>query len=1131
MLLAAVGVFLASTFLFSVAYAAEEAQLDAAVKDLITATGQQLTSHEEAKALCNQEQYFDICAEVGKRHGLYTEEEKKQVDSFLAEVKGTILADIKSCTTEECLVRVAGELAQKIQKKNPDLANNFKITSTIVAEKQAVVDAAKEAGVDFKTCESMNPDTAAVELLRKCARLAKDARVQKYIPEERRASAGQFGDTTIKLREALTAGKYQCGDGTLEGCGNFCLKPSADTQTAGIPEVCRKIATEVFGAEGVKELEKAHQQVGQVKDYYSKKFILTLPDGRELAGEGEIRNACDRAFSTRNIEVARACGSFAVQNGFASQAQVEKGLKLMESFAQKGQNTNFDQCISNPTSCRDFISEEDRGSFDAGNQIFEIMRAEIGFDPSQCERGAADPAIGAKCFEGSKRALAKIEGLGLANQSREAGFIIEDIKRHIQDGDEFSKKKDQFRQAFQQEGGPGGCRSEQECYAYCSDQSHGPECISFGSKQGISGFRGQEAVDKFQEYNQNIQRQFPGQGPFPGFQPPGQGGLPPGQIPGFNQPGPGFGGPVGPSPECFAAIQSGDFVKAKTVCDNHAENFPTRTTPICPATPYVECPAGQYHESFRNNDGCWIDGPCKPAPTYSSGPYPTSTQFSDPATDCKKAGGTWKEASRFCEFLQPSGTPYPGDANSCPGFAYSRYDDKGVRYCYLNEGGGCQYNYPAYLDKTNYSFANCPFSSPGASPYPTYSTDPSGWINKTWKFKDSSTQFSSVLNRTDSEYTTFINGVYNDCSGKYFAGWKPGGGDQSNWREFGIPVCSDTLSTSFSPYPTTSGGPYPTYSYGSSSCSSSLINLLGSGCHQMYSDSSGRNIYCDGPMTKSAKEGDTATTAGCSGGTYPTYSYSPYPTTSSPTSSSCPSGSHTMGSYCMSDGDASKCGSFNSTSVSSFGACSSYTGTTTYSPYPTFTYTPYPTTSTSSGSCPSGSHSMGSYCMSDADGTKCGPYGSTSVSGFGSCDSYTPTYTTYTPYPTTSTTSCGTGYYWDSATNACKSTCPSTQYWNGSSCVDNTTSTPYPTTETTYTPYPTTEGTPYPTTSYQSCPSGQYWDGSACVQGTSMLYDHYMAMGCLQRDRVWNGAKCEASGLFAKIYEGFLANTLKLFGF
>ena len=49
----------------------------------------------------------------------------------------------------------------------------------------------------------------------------------------------------------------------------------------------------------------------------------------------------------------------------------------------------------------------------------------------------------------------------------------------------------------------------------------------------------------------------------------------------------------------------------------------------------------------------------------------------------------------------------------------------------------------------------------------------------------------------------------------------------------------------------------------SASCDSALTTLLGTGCHYMYSDSAGNAIYCDGPMAKSAKKGDTATTPGC----------------------------------------------------------------------------------------------------------------------------------------------------------------------------------------------------------------------------------------------------------------------------
>src|SRR3989344_1992209 len=526
-----VGVFLASAILFQlVAQAAEKEEIQAAIKELGSATGQTVTSEDQAKTLCNQEKYLDVCADIGKKHNLYTSEEIKHVDDFLSEVKGKILDDIKNCTSEECLVKVASELAVKIKTKNPTLATDLSLTTKIVAEKQAVIQAAKEVGVNFKDCESMNPDTAPVDLLRKCAKLAKDSRVQKYIPEGKRVSADQFGDTTIKLRDALSAGKYQCGDGTLDGCGNFCLNP---TQGTVIPPVCSQIASDIFGKEGVKQLEAAHQQVGQVKDYYSKKFILTLPNGKELVGESQIKSACNEAFSGQlnNIEMARACGNFAVNNGFSTRVEVDKGLKLLESLAQKGQNINFDQCLANPAACREFIPEEERSRFDAGSQIFDIMRSEIGFDPQQCERGAADETIGTKCFEGSKRALAKIESLGLADKSKEARFIIEAIRGHISEGENMSQRKDELKQVFSQQGGPGGCRSEAECFSYCSDSSNGPECISFGSKQNISGFRGQEAVQKFQEYNQNVQkssevtsneyRTYPSDGRYPQF--PGQG--------------------------------------------------------------------------------------------------------------------------------------------------------------------------------------------------------------------------------------------------------------------------------------------------------------------------------------------------------------------------------------------------------------------------------------------------------------------------------------------------------------------------------------------------------------------------------------------------------------------------------
>lgn len=290
--------------------------------------------------------------------------------------------------------------------------------------------------------------------------------------------------------------------------------------------------------------------------------------------------------------------------------------------------------------------------------------------------------------------------------------------------------------------------------------------------------------------------------------------------------------------------------------------------------------------------------------------------------------------------------------------------------------------------------------------------------------------------------------------------------------------------------------------------------------------------------------------------------YSPYPSSSPTSSGSCPSGSHTMyvnnaGGYCMSDADPSKCGTLNSTNVSSFGSCSSYQATATYSPGTSASYTPAP-------SCPSGQYwdySLNS-CKSNTSYGGCSGTTQSSCTSVSNCywnsssnycyyQSTSPSTTTYTPYPspgtcpsgqwwdyTTSscksntstspyptTTSCGTGYFWDSANSTCKSTCSSTQYWNGGACVDNptTTYTPYPSTE--YTPYPTTTYTPYPTTEYT--PSPTYSESPP--PPTSGLYPQFIAMHCQQLGRTWNGSTCQSNGLFVRFYENNLANILRLF--
>ena len=91
----------------------------------------------------------------------------------------------------------------------------------------------------------------------------------------------------------------------------------------------------------------------------------------------------------------------------------------------------------------------------------------------------------------------------------------------------------------------------------------------------------------------------------------------------------------GPSPECFAAIQSGDFVKAKEICSAPANpyqppinyQYQQSSAPvnrICPARPEIDCQSG-YQKIYRTTpDGCGISE-CVPVPVSS---YPSSAYSS-----------------------------------------------------------------------------------------------------------------------------------------------------------------------------------------------------------------------------------------------------------------------------------------------------------------------------------------------------------------------------------------------------------------------------------------------------------------------------------------------------------------------
>src|SRR3989338_6074077 len=211
-ILISAGIFLPAFFVFAQTSDTplstdHQEQVDAAIADLSELYGQPITSVDQAKAICNIEQYLGDCAEIGKRHDLFDANEIKSVDAVLSELKGKIIDDLKNCADETCLVSVASQLAKRLADKAPAIARELDLTTKKVAEKNEIVKAAKEVGVNFDDCRTMDPDSASVELLRACAKLAKHKGVQLQLSidarqavENQDASLEQIGRASCRER-------------------------------------------------------------------------------------------------------------------------------------------------------------------------------------------------------------------------------------------------------------------------------------------------------------------------------------------------------------------------------------------------------------------------------------------------------------------------------------------------------------------------------------------------------------------------------------------------------------------------------------------------------------------------------------------------------------------------------------------------------------------------------------------------------------------------------------------------------------------------------------------------------------------------------------------------------------------
>lgn len=281
-----------------------------------------------------------------------------------------------------------------------------------------------------------------------------------------------------KVAQALRSGARIPGDcrGKAE-CEAYCQEPTHMEECLAFGEAAGLISPE--------ELEEARR-------------IMPLMQSGQMPGGCTSREQCE-AYCTEESHMEE-CMAFAVKAGFMTQEEAERA----KQFGGKGPGDckSREECeafcndAANQETCFAFgqehgmVSEEDLHNMREGMQqlqgaltqappeVLGCLQDHMGTEIIEKIRAGnltPGPQIGEQvkaCFE---QFMPGPGGSGGFQHEGLGGF---------QEGQYFEggvmMRPGDFSGEFQ---GPGGCRSEAECQAYCSDPAHQAECGSFGGQQ------------------------------------------------------------------------------------------------------------------------------------------------------------------------------------------------------------------------------------------------------------------------------------------------------------------------------------------------------------------------------------------------------------------------------------------------------------------------------------------------------------------------------------------------------------------------------------------------------------------------------------------------------------------------
>ena len=178
------------------------------------------------------------------------------------------------------------------------------------------------------------------------------------------------------------------------------------------------------------------------------------------------------------------CIQFAVDKGFMTQEDAERARKLSSVTGPGGcrgqECRTYCDDPEKAEECLQFAEQQGLIKGEDAQKARKFVEAAKKGGPGGCR--------GREC---ANYCQSKEHGDECVKFAQEHGLLTAEDKARLEVGQKIQSK-------LQESGGPGGCKSEDECRAYCSSEDHAEECVAFAATHG--GVSKEEAERMLQEF-------------------------------------------------------------------------------------------------------------------------------------------------------------------------------------------------------------------------------------------------------------------------------------------------------------------------------------------------------------------------------------------------------------------------------------------------------------------------------------------------------------------------------------------------------------------------------------------------------------------------------------------------------